>query len=290
MAENQAPQPGESWAYRSRQADELVQVRILRFGSQRPARVLVQFAADKFEGRQEWVPPTRLRVLWENVGEFRQREERWSRMYEAGIPDDDGRADAAERIVELLLDDAQVSILYREAGAARICDPDVLAARLELDVAQITRHPLAFADGDATIVPWEVTELIAMTAARRSPAPVLEHVASEERNDQHEAIHGRWSRGGRRSGDYFFEPESCQEMDGKYHRPCREILRSWCGADAADRFDELARLRIEVRRVGEVAQAATDALRTAGGEQQASRLQRELGTPVAMLRLADGTG
>jgi hypothetical protein len=126
MADNPALQLGESWAYRARQSDELAEVRVVRFGSQRPARVLVLFVDDRFEGRQEWVPPARLKVLWENVGEFRQREERWSRVYEAGIPDDDARVDAAEQIMELLLDYTQVAIMYREAGAARICDPDVL--------------------------------------------------------------------------------------------------------------------------------------------------------------------
>jgi hypothetical protein len=290
MAENPAPQLGESWAYRARQSDELVQVTVLRLGSQRPARVLVQFVEDKFEGRQQWVPPARLKGLWENVGEFRQREDRWSRICEAGIPDDDPRVGAAEQVVELLLDDAQVEIMYREAGAARISDPDVLAATLDLDVAQITGHPLSFDEADTTIVPWEVTELIVTTAARRRADAVLDYVGSEERSAQHEAIHGRWSRGGRRSSDYFFEPESCQEMDRKHYRPRREILRSWCGADAVDQFDELAELRVEVRRVGEVAQAAIDALKKAGHEQEACGLQRELGTPVAMLRIADGTG
>ncbi len=284
MSEKLGPQPGEAWAYRARQSDELVQVKVLRAGSQRPTRVLVHFADDRFEGRQEWMPPARLKVAWQEVGEFRLREERSSRVYEAGIPDDDGRTDAAERVVELLLDDAQVEIMYREAGAARISDPDAVASRLGLDVSQIAGHPLAFAEGDTTIVPWEVTELIAMTAARRSPIAVLEYVASEERKAQREAIHGRWSRGGRRSSDYFFEPESCQEMDHKYYRPCREILRSWCGGEAADRFDELAELRIDVRRVGDIAQAAVDALRKAGREQEALGLQRELGTTVDMLR------
>src|SRR5690349_7155327 len=120
MAEIRVPQVAEAWAYRARQSDELVEVTVLRFGSQRPARVLVQFANDRFEGRQEWVPPARLKVLWASVGEFRQREERWSHLYEAGIPDDDARFGAAEQVVELVLDDAQVAIMYGDVGAARI--------------------------------------------------------------------------------------------------------------------------------------------------------------------------
>ena len=136
----------------------------------------------------------------------------------------------------------------------------------------------------------KITELIVKAAVRQNPAPVLEYVADEERKAKYEAIHGRWSRGGRRGSDHYFKPEICIEVDNDYSRPRREILRSWCGAEAADRFDELAELRKEIRRVGEVAQSAIDALRSAGREAEASRLQRELGTPVEMLRHNGITG
>jgi hypothetical protein len=53
---------GQASAYRARQADDLVQVKVLRLGSQRPARVLVKFAAELIEGRQERVPPARLKA------------------------------------------------------------------------------------------------------------------------------------------------------------------------------------------------------------------------------------
>ena len=68
----------ESWAYRARSMDELVEVRILRIGTNRPARVLVRFVAEVFEGREEWVPPGRLKVLWSAVEEFLANERRWA--------------------------------------------------------------------------------------------------------------------------------------------------------------------------------------------------------------------
>ena len=79
-------QPGQSWAYRARQVDELVQVTVVRLGTQRPARVLVGFVDEVFEGRQEWVPPARLEVLWQDVAGYRAREERWDKIYAAGLP------------------------------------------------------------------------------------------------------------------------------------------------------------------------------------------------------------
>ena len=34
----------------------------MRLRAQRPARLLLRFVDDRFEGRQEWVPPSRLKV------------------------------------------------------------------------------------------------------------------------------------------------------------------------------------------------------------------------------------
>lgn len=44
---------GESWAYRARGVDPLVEVRVARQGGAEAARVLVRFVADEFEGREE---------------------------------------------------------------------------------------------------------------------------------------------------------------------------------------------------------------------------------------------
>ena len=99
-------------------------------------------------------------------------------------------------------------------------------------------------------------------------------------------MHGRWYRGGRRHDDFYVEPEHCAETDNQYSRPRRECLRTWCGDDATDRFDELAELRKEVRRVGEIAQSAINALCAAGRRAEAAGLQRELGIPLDMVRPA----
>jgi hypothetical protein len=70
---------GESWAYRARQEAR---------NAARPARVLVRFVDERFEGRQEWVPPARLKVPWAAVGVFREREARWDRIDKLGIGDE----------------------------------------------------------------------------------------------------------------------------------------------------------------------------------------------------------
>jgi hypothetical protein len=71
MAENPTVCVGQSWAYRARRIDDVVQVAILKLGSQKPPLVLARWADESFEGRQEWVSPARLKVLWAEVDEFR---------------------------------------------------------------------------------------------------------------------------------------------------------------------------------------------------------------------------
>jgi hypothetical protein len=62
----------------ARQVDDVVAVEVMKFGTQRPPRVLVRFVDQQFEGRQEWVPPARLKVPWAAVEVFREREARWA--------------------------------------------------------------------------------------------------------------------------------------------------------------------------------------------------------------------
>lgn len=46
---------GERWAYRARGVDPLVEVEVLKLGTNRPARVRVRFVDETFEGREDWV-------------------------------------------------------------------------------------------------------------------------------------------------------------------------------------------------------------------------------------------
>ncbi len=258
----------------------------MRHGTQKPPRVLVRFADEQFEGREEWVPPARLKVLWSEVGEYQAREGRWAAIHAAGIDGDDPRAGAAERVLELTLDDEAVEMGYREGGSVRLGDPSRLAAAIGLDLDRLIGHPLCFIEDNVTIAPWAVTELIVTTIASRTPEPILQFIAAEERRARYEAIHGRWWGPVRGPRDYM-EPERCIEFDDTYYKPEREVLRQWCGEEAGEWFDELLELRKEIRRVGEVAQGAIDALITVGAKDVAADLTRSLGTTVEMLRVEE---
>lgn len=284
MADQHSAQPGESWAYRARSVDDLVEIVVLRMGTQRPARVQVRFVDDRFEGRHEWVPPSRLKVRWEAVNEFRERERFWERVLSHGI-DEDGPLDmAAWQVFEDLIEPAIATMLFRRAGACCINDSDRLSQLTGLSPEVWTAHPAAFQDGDHLVVPWPVTEQIAAATARANAAQVLGEVRNEECQAQRDAIYGRVYRGRGGAVDFVVEPERCAQGDDEHGKPKREILRSWCGTEAVERYDELMELRKEIRRVGLVAEAAINALRAAGQKREAAALARELGTSVEMLR------
>lgn len=284
MAENPEPQEGETWAYRARQIDDVVEVEVLKRGTQRPARVLVRFVDEHFEGRQEWVPPARLKVRWAAVDAFREREARWDRVFDLGVGFDDPGDGAANEVFDALIDRDIARMEYREAGACRISDSPRLAKLTGLDPETWTRRDEAFRDGETLVVPWPVTEKIAAAVARRHPTALLDAVRNEENEARDHAIHGHRYTGRGANPDHVIPADICIQVDNEHGKPRRSILRQWCGADAVDGFDELAELRKEIHRVGQVAEAAITALRKAGMKREAEHLARELGTPVEILR------
>lgn len=166
------------------------------------------------------------------------------------------------------------SIGYRHGGAISIVQPQVLAYQLDLQIEQLTGHPDSFVEDGVVIAPWEITELVVRTAAERSPELIMQCVWEGERKARYEAIYGHYlstSRG----KELHVSPEHSIEFDNGYLKPGRELLRSWCGVEAVERFDELVELRKEIKRVGNVAQSAMVALRAAGHASQASQLERE---------------
>ena len=277
---------GESWAYRARSQDPMVEVRVLRIGTNRPPRVLVRFVDDSFEGKEEWVPPARLKVLWTGVEELRAREQRWEAVSADGPGRDSAEYWAAGLVFERLVPVEVADVGYNDtAGVTTIHDTGRLAELLDVDPSELESSPLAFREGDTLVVPWATTELIVQAAARRDPEPVLRHVDAEEAAYRHKTIHGEEFQFARGEPPRHIEADwFIQQLDEPLHRPCWQLLRAWCGQDATDRHDELVELRHEVARIGRLAEQAIALLRDAGRDRDADRLARELGQPVQDLR------
>lgn len=276
------PSPGEAWAYRARHADPLVEVVAMKIGSRRPIRVLVRFVDPSFEGLEEWVPPARLKVLWAEVKAFEAKERRWAAVLAPFGEDDEREADAAGIVFERLIPEAVARVWdYRADGVVTIDDVAGLAQLLGLDAVEL-HDPVSFVEDGHLIVPWPVTRRLAMRAAQRNPDPIMQYVEHEEADARREATYGKVYR--QRGGLTQIEPEICISIDEEHGAPVRGILRSWCGAEAVDRWEELRELRLEVLRLGELVQAAADELRRRGASRYADEIVQRLGIPVETLR------
>lgn len=249
---------GETWAYRARRKDPLVQVELIKIGTRRPSRVLIEFNGDEFEGRREWVPPVRLKTLWAHVDDFRTREARWAAVTTIGLPAGDPREYAAEIIFDELIDGAHATFGYAaKGGIIVVADVAGLAEFLQIPTDLLTSHQDAFFDDGLLIAPWDTAELVVKTAAGNDPWPVLSRIKLEERRTSREAIHGRHHGG---VPPHFIEPEDCTAFDENHGRPTRALLRKWCADEVAARFDEATALREEICRVDGLAREAIELL------------------------------
>lgn len=274
---------GESWAYRARGVDELEPVQVEKIGTAKPPRVLIRFLKDDREGKLEWVPVPRLKTPWSNVAAYSARERRWAAVV-AESPHDTPEVDAAEIVYERVIDVALAEFedSYR-AGYLRIHSPDALADWLGWKTDDLRNHDTCFEEGGDLIAPWPIAEAVAKGAARRAPQRLLDHIFEEEAKARYEAVHGHTIRGSRGKG-WYLPPDEAAANDREHYRPVRELLRQWCGAPAVEEREELEALRIEIRRVGAVAEQAIRALRAAGQPDLADRLDADLGRPVEQLR------
>jgi hypothetical protein len=275
---------GEAWAYRARGSDPLVQVTVVRVGVQRPARVLVRFVDASFEGREEWVPPSRLKVSWSDVAAYEAREARWTAVREPTPAGETAEECAATVVFEQAIPAELATLGYgRDAGVTRIHDLTGLAKFLDLpDESALRADRVSFVEDGSLIVPWPVTLLIVTKTAAQNPEPILRHVDADEAEFRHHSIHGKTYPADRHGREMHIEAEHYVEQDSApYGRPHREMLREWCGAPAVQRRDELVALRTEVRRLGLLIERAATALRRAGDARAAARIEHELGVLVA---------
>ena len=271
------PAIGEVWAYRARHHDPLVQVRVVRFGAKTPRRVLVRFVDEEFEGLQDWVPPSRLKVPWSGTAEFEARERRWDAVVAPSPPDHDGPEEsAADTVIHLLIAPELATTGWNATrGTIRIHNVAGLAAFLDVDQSELEANVISFEEEGDLISPWPITLAIARRAAERDPHRVLRYVDKEEADAQREATYGSWYRR-RGAPDDHISAEICASVDEEHGQPVRALLREWCGASAVDQRREISSLREEAARAAAIAQAAVELLRRHGHPRDANRLEREV--------------
>ena len=273
------PAVGEAWAYRARYQDPLVQVVVVRFGVKTPRRVRVRFVDDEFEGREDWVPPARLKAPWQEVDAFIARERRWEAVVSASPEYDAPDESAASIVFDLLIDSGLATLGYNaERGVIRIHDVDGLATYLDLDPAEQRADAVSFEEEGDLVAPWPITITVAKRAAERDPHTILRYVEHEEADARREAVFGRAYPKRGKSKAWEVSPEICAQVDEEHGKPVRAVLRDWCGVEPVELRSELAEVRKETARLGALAESALDALRRSGQVREANRLEREFGT------------
>ncbi|MFF3403532.1 hypothetical protein ACFYW6_34185 [Streptomyces sp. NPDC002659] len=282
-------EPGERWAYRSSPYHGPVsEVEVLRMGTQRPARVKVRFAAEDAEGREEWVPPARLRVPWEQKDEWLEKQSRWSELTQDGPDDDAAEFVAVSTVFEECPLEGVVSMgwNYRERGVLYVEDVSALAEMLQVPESFFVADPHAFRDDEGAVTaPWPTTLAVAGRLAKVHAEVLVTVLAEREAKARHRAVYGEHYRGRGKNPGIYIEPEICAEVDAK-SGPGYELLREWCGAEAVEKLAELKALRTEVLRIGKLMEEAIRLLRDAGHRHVADRLERQLGVPLELLRQA----
>lgn len=281
---------GERWAHRvAPHHGPVAEVEVLKMGTQRPLRVKVRFIAEEAEGRQEWVPPARLRVAWQDKDAWLAREERWNELTRDS-PDDE---DTAFRAVVILFDEhlweglVSFGVNYRDRGLLYVDDVPALAALLDVPESFFCSDPRAITDTDGALTaPWPTTVEVARLLARTRADHLMAVVDQHERRARQAAIYGRYYPGRGKNPGTHISPEICAEVD-RSSQPAYDLLRQWCGADVAESFEELKALRDEVFRIGQLMEQAIGCLRQAGQVRAADRFERELGIPLETLRHAE---
>jgi hypothetical protein len=250
----------------------------VRIGVRKPQRLLVRFVGDEFEGRQDWVPPSRLKVPWRDLDAFIARELRWEGVAGESPAVGSPEESAAGVVFDLLIDPGLATLGYNATcGVTRVHEVDGLAASLGLESTALRSDPLAFEEDGDLVVPWPVTSAIVARAAERDPNRILDFVEREEADARREAVFGRDYPGRGRAEARHVPPEVCAQVDREHEQPVRAFLRVWCGQGPVDLRREIAELRGEVSRLAALAQSALEALRRNGHVREANRLESELG-------------
>jgi hypothetical protein len=267
---------GSRWAYRAGSQDELVEIAVLRLGAKKPARLLVRWIADEFEGHQNWVPPSRLKIQWERVDDLRAWETRWAAVQEPAWETPELVRDAIDYVVELLVEPDMAAMGFNaQRGVIKIHQLDRLAALLGIEAAALRADPRSFQENGRLIAPITTATAVAKAAAALWPEKVLAEIEEDEAKARHDAVHGRSLRLRGQTKDDWIPGEVCERIDQE-EQPRRNLLREWCGAGPGSVRADIGELREEARRLRAMTRKAIEELRASGHRKKATDLEHEL--------------
>ena len=125
-----------------------------------------RWIADEFEGHQDWVPPSRLKVPWEMVDDLRAWETRWAAVQEPAWETPELVRDATDYLVELLIEpDIAAMGFNAQRGVIKIHQLDRLAVLLGIEAADLRADPRSFEEDGTVIAP--IATICPLSSARR---------------------------------------------------------------------------------------------------------------------------
>ncbi len=227
-------------------------------------------------GLQEWVSPACLVVSWDGVGSFRgddaaelaltraSREVRGSAEFEA-----------ARMILGFIRPKGRLRLrrAVADAGVLELGRLDDTAPLIGMDATELRGDPMVYENRDGLcLAGWPVTERIARHVAGCLADDILPEVDRKQQGiEQERAQHSRYS----------WERRDDRKLDAE--ASVLRTVRTWCGEDKSDRYDELVALRAEVIRLGQLVEKAVKALRDRGHGVIASTIERDLGVHTSSL-------
>lgn len=265
-------------------------VRIEKIRAGKGAKVQIRAMDGDEEGMASWVAKTTLKAPWAQ----RDAWEADDRRYAAAVAASASALrtavyDAASEFISLIWQRSSIVSLGHTKGTRGLLLVTDLPAALEKfgpELPDLLSTPLTFTDRFGTLVaPWPAAERWAAHACRSHADAVARYATAEEAALRDGLVHGRTLPGARGLGSVLTAEECADTFDDDM--AVLEVLRTWCGEKAADRFDELAALRAEVARLGTIAEDAIEAVRRAGDGRAADALQQRLGLPQAQARRPD---
>jgi hypothetical protein len=219
---------GEVWGYRARQIDALARVEVLKVGTKRPARVQVRFLDEQFEGRQDWVPPARLKVLWEHAEQWLAAERRWQAVVDASAHARETlEHEAAQRVFDR--PDAETFIDQMDAyryAVLTVTNPAAFATKLGYSAADLAIEPGYVLDDGTVVAAWPALLIVAQQAGKLDADTLLTELDRDDARAEREATYGCWMRMG--GEDRHISADICAETDEKVQtsaRPGPEVVR-----------------------------------------------------------------
>jgi len=269
---------GERWAFRRNRHARWAEVEVRKVGTGRPPRVRVEFVADEFEGKVEWVSPARLEVPWADFDEYDARDRRW-KAFEAAPQPTDFEERAAQLVLWNSVDEGIAELSWTGLkGALLVHDVPALAAAVDRSVDELAAGDLMIVEGGVTWLPWEDTLDIIRALAPIHATKIFQDVEAQEREIQKRSVIGDDIR--------LLPSEPSEHVSGEvvarhaeeHEAPVFALVREWVGEASVAR-DELVELRREVARVGSIAQRAIAKVRALRSHKFADALEHELLNP-----------